>query len=53
MIKEAVKRSLVLGDDNPELTDEQLASFCGVHESNRCSHRVLKRGQLTCDFSLE
>ena len=35
MIKEAAKRSLALDDDNPELTDEQLALFCGVHESRQ------------------
>jgi hypothetical protein len=35
MIKEAAKRSLALDDDNPELTDEQLALFCGVHESSQ------------------
>ena len=32
MIKEAAKRPAITDDDNPELTDEQLASLRRVHE---------------------
>jgi hypothetical protein len=33
MVREAAKRPLAADDDNPELTDEQLALFRRVHES--------------------
>ena len=39
MIKEAAKRSLALDDDNPELTDEQLALFRRVHESRQADRK--------------
>ena len=39
MVKEAAKRPVVLDDDNPELTDEQLASFRKVHERRQADRR--------------
>ena len=39
MVKEAAKRPVLLDDDNPELTDEQLASFRRVHESRQADRR--------------
>lgn len=39
MIKEAAKHSVIMDDDNPELTDEQLASFRRVHESRQADRR--------------
>lgn len=38
MIREAAKHPVVT-DDNPELTDEQLALMCRVHESRRAERR--------------
>ena len=35
MIQEAAKRPVVFDEDNPELTDEQLAGFRKVHEQNQ------------------
>ena len=35
MVKEAGRRSVIFDEDNPELTDEQLASFRRVHESRQ------------------
>lgn len=39
MVKEAAKRPVVPDDDNPELTDEQLASMHRVHELRRADRR--------------
>ena len=39
MIKEAAKHPVVPDDDNPELTDEQLALMRRVHESKRADRR--------------
>ena len=39
MVKAAAKRPVVQDDDNPELTDEQLASLRRVHESRRVDRR--------------
>lgn len=39
MIKEAAKRPAVAEEDNPELTDEQLASFRRVHEDRQADRR--------------
>ena len=39
MVKEAAKRPVVTDDDNPELTDEQLASFRKVHERRQADRR--------------
>ena len=39
MIKEAAKHPVVPDDDNPELTDEQLALMRRVHESRRAERR--------------
>ena len=39
MVKEAAKRPVAIDDDNPELTDEQLASFRRVHESRQADRR--------------
>ena len=39
MIKEAAKRPAVTEEDNPELTDEQLASFRRVHEDRQADRR--------------
>ena len=39
MVKEAAKRPLVADDDNPELTDEQLALFRRVHESRQADRK--------------
>ena len=38
-VKEAAKRPVVPDDDNPELTDEQLASMHRVHELRRADRR--------------
>ena len=38
-VKEAAKRPVVQDEDNPELTDEQLASLRRVHESRRADRR--------------
>ena len=35
MVKEAGRRSVIFDEDNPELTDEQLASFRRAHESRQ------------------
>ena len=35
MVREASQRPLAADDDNPELTDEQLALFRRVHESRQ------------------
>ena len=39
MVKAAAKRSVAQDEDNPELTDEQLASLRRVHESRRVERR--------------
>ncbi|MBR2842868.1 MAG: BrnA antitoxin family protein [Lachnospiraceae bacterium] len=39
MVKAAAKRSVAQDEDNPELTDEQLASLRRVHESRRVDRR--------------
>ena len=39
MIKEAAKRPAAPDDDNPELTDEQLAIMRRVHEDRRADRR--------------
>ena len=39
MIREAAKHPAVTDDDNPELTDEQLALMRRVHESRRAERR--------------
>jgi uncharacterized protein (DUF4415 family) len=39
MIKEAAEWPVVEDDDNPELTDEQLASFRKVHENRQAERR--------------
>ena len=39
MVKEAAKRPVVPDDDNPELTDEQLASLHRVHELRSADRR--------------
>lgn len=39
MVKEAAKRPVVPDDDNPELTDEELASMHRVHELRRADRR--------------
>lgn len=39
MVKEAAKLPLAADDDNPELTDEQLALFRRVHESRQADRR--------------
>ena len=39
MVKEASKYPFVADDDNPELTDEQLAAFRRVHESRQEDRR--------------
>ena len=39
MIKEAAEWPVVEDDDNPELTDEQLASFRKVHETRQAERR--------------
>ena len=39
MVREAVKRPLAADDDNPELTDEQLALFRRVHESRQADRK--------------
>ena len=42
MVKAAAKRSLAQDEDNPEFTDEQLASLRRVHESRRVDRRRQK-----------
>ena len=39
MVREAAKRPIVTDDDNPELTDEQLASFRRVHEDRQADRK--------------
>ena len=39
MVKEAAKRPAARDEDNPELTDEQLAALRRVHESKRADRR--------------
>ena len=39
MVREAAKRPVVPDDDNPELTDEQLASMNRIHELRRADRR--------------
>ena len=39
MLREAAARPAVTDDDNPELTDEQLASFRRVHEDRQADRR--------------
>ena len=39
MVREASKRPIVTDDDNPELTDEQLASFRRVHEDRQADRK--------------
>ena len=39
MVREAAKRPVVTDDDNPELTDEQLALFRRVHENRQADRR--------------
>ena len=39
MIQEAAKRPPVYDEDNPELTDEQLASFRRVHQQKQNERR--------------
>jgi uncharacterized protein (DUF4415 family) len=39
MVKEASKRSIAFDEDNPELTDEQLASFRRVHAQKQMERR--------------
>ena len=39
MVKAAAKRPVVTDDDNPELTDEQLALFRKVHEDRQEDRR--------------
>ena len=39
MIREAVNQPVVFDEDNPELTDEQLAGFRRVHEQNKAERR--------------
>lgn len=39
MVREAAKRPLAADDDNPELTDEQLALFRRVHESRQADRK--------------
>jgi uncharacterized protein (DUF4415 family) len=39
MVQEALKRPIVFDEDNPELTDEQLASFRRVHAQKQMERR--------------
>ena len=39
IVKEAAKRPLAADDDNPELTDEQLASLRRVHEDRQADRK--------------
>jgi hypothetical protein len=39
MVREAAKRPVIMDDDNPELTDEQLAFFHRVHEERQTDRR--------------
>lgn len=39
MVKAAAERSIAQDEDNPELTDEQLASLRRVHEERRVDRR--------------
>ena len=39
MVREAAKRPIGTDDDNPELTDEQLASFRRVHEDRQADRK--------------
>ena len=44
MVQEAAKRSAVKDEDNPELTEEQLASLRRVHEKRLISCRQIEEG---------
>jgi hypothetical protein len=39
MINDAAEHAVTQDDENPELTDEQLAAFYKVHESRQAEHK--------------